>query len=63
MKKYKITTETKINAFGKCLFRVEATANFGFVKIGEKGGWVESEANLDQKCKKGIDTAKKFVSC
>ena len=41
--KFKLTDETKINFLGKKLFRIEATADFGSVKKGDKGGWVESE--------------------
>lgn len=42
--KFKLTTETKINAFGIKLFRIEATVDFKNVKKGDKGGWVESES-------------------
>lgn len=48
MKKYELTTETKINAFGKKLFRIKALVSFGSVSAGEKGGWVEKEENLSQ---------------
>lgn len=48
MKKYELTTETKINAFGKKLFRIKALVSFGSVFAGEKGGWVEKEENLSQ---------------
>lgn len=48
MKKYELTTETKINAFGKKLFRIKALVSFGPVSAGEKGGWVEKEENLSQ---------------
>lgn len=40
MKKYELTTETKINAFGKKLFRIKALVSFGPVSAGEKvDGW------------------------
>ena len=45
--KFKLTNETKV-IFGRTLFRLEATASFGNVKKGEKGGWVEKEDNLSQ---------------
>lgn len=45
MKKYKLTEETKI-AYGRTLHRIEALRDFGDVKAGEKGGWIESEYNL-----------------
>jgi len=43
--KFKLTTETKINAWGVKLFRIEATVDIPSrnVKKGDKGGWVESE--------------------
>jgi len=45
MKKYKLTDETKI-ASGTTLRRIEALRDFGIVKSGDLGGWVESENNL-----------------
>ena len=48
MKKYELTTETKINIFGKKLFRIKALVSFGSVIAGEKGGWIEEEENLSQ---------------
>ena len=52
--KFKLTNETKV-LFGKTLsfssitlFRIEATASFGNVEKGEKGGWIEKEDNLSQ---------------
>lgn len=48
MKKYNLTTETKINIFGKKLFRIKALISFGPISAGEKGGWVEKEENLSQ---------------
>ena len=47
MKKYKLTEETKI-IDGKELYRIEALKDFGSVKKGEKGGWIEKESNLSQ---------------
>ena len=47
MKKYKITNTTKtIN--GKTLYRIEALKNFVGISQGMAGGYVESEANLNQ---------------
>ena len=37
MKKFELTTETKINIFGKKLFRIKALISFGSVKEGETG--------------------------
>lgn len=48
MKKFELTTETKINILGKKLFRIKALISFGPISAGEKGGWVEKEENLSQ---------------
>ena len=46
-KKYKLTEES-INYFGKTLYRIEALKDFGNVKKGDKGGYIEKEDNLSQ---------------
>ena len=46
-KKYKLTEET-INVNGKTLHRIEALRDFGDVKKGNKGGFIEKEENLSQ---------------
>ena len=46
-KKYKLTNET-IVVNGITLYRIEALKDFSDVKEGDKGGFVESEANLSQ---------------
>ena len=48
MKKFELTAESKINIFGKKLFRIKALISFGSVEEGETGGWVEKEDNLSQ---------------
>ena len=48
-KKYKITEET-ININGRTLYRIEALKDFNDVKKGDKGGYVEDEENLSQRC-------------
>ena len=47
MKKYELTTET-LQFAGRTLHRIKAVKNFGSVKAGELGGWIESEENLSQ---------------
>jgi hypothetical protein len=47
-KKYKITKETIELYGGKKLYRIEALKNFGDIKKGDKGGWIEKEDNLSQ---------------
>ena len=46
-KKYKLTDET-IEFYGVKLYRIEALRDFGCVKKGDKGGFVQSERNLSQ---------------
>ena len=46
-KKYKLTEES-INYCSKTLYRIEALKDFGNIKKGDKGGFVESENNLSQ---------------
>ena len=46
-KKYKLTEES-IYFLGRKLYRIEALKDFGDVKKGDKGGYVESENNLSQ---------------
>ncbi len=45
MKKYELTTDTKI-FLGRKLFRIKALISFGDVKAGDMGGYVEKESNL-----------------
>ena len=46
-KKYKLTEES-IVLLGTKLYRIEALKDFGNVKKGDKGGYVQSEENLSQ---------------
>ena len=46
-KKYELTEETM--TYGKViLHRIKALKDFGYIKKGELGGWIESEDNLSQ---------------
>ena len=45
MKKYELTDDT-VQFFGKTLHRVKALCDFGDVKAGDLGGYIESESNL-----------------
>ena len=47
MKKFKLTSETKV-FLGKTLYRIEATINFSSVQKGDKGGFIEREENLSR---------------
>ena len=45
--KYKLTEESVV-FFGITLYRIEALKDFADIKKGDKGGYVQSEANLSQ---------------
>lgn len=45
-KKYEFTGETKVNDDGVTLHRIRALRDFGNVKKGDLGGWIEKEENL-----------------
>ena len=45
MKKYELTEET-VTVSGKTLHRIKAVRDFGSVKAGEFGGYIEKEENL-----------------
>ena len=47
MKKYEFTGEVKVK-FGVTLKRIKALIDFGIVKKGELGGFIEKEENLSQ---------------
>lgn len=54
MKKYEFTGETKqVELWNRTamLHRIRATVEFGFVKVGELGGWIEKEENLSHEGK------------
>ena len=44
-KKYKLTEES-ISFNGRTLYRIESLRDFGLIKKGQKGGFIESEYNL-----------------
>lgn len=46
-KKYELTNKTK-KRYGHTLYQIRALKNFGAVKAGELGGWIETEYNLSQ---------------
>ena len=46
MKKFELTSESIVNIFGDKLYRIRALVEFGNVKKGEIGGFVEKEENL-----------------
>ena len=47
-KKYKLTEEICYDFLGIKLYRIEALKDFGIVKKGDKGGYIENENNLSQ---------------
>lgn len=50
MKKYEFTGETKQVEL-TTLHRIRAVVEFGLVKVGDVGGWIEKEENLSHKGK------------
>lgn len=46
MNKYKLLTEDTITVGDRCLYRIQALHDFGIVKEGELGGYIEKEENL-----------------
>ena len=47
-KKYIILDDETLEHNGRTLYRIQAIKDFAKVKSGDKGGWVQSENNLDQ---------------
>ena len=47
MKKYELTDEIIVK-YGSTLHRIKALKDFGNVKTGELGGYIESGSNLSQ---------------
>ena len=45
-RKYEFTGET-MERSGRTLYRIRAVRDFGDVKAGDLGGWIEKEGNLD----------------
>lgn len=46
MKKYTLTRTYKVLSNGRRAFRIKASKSFGNVKVGDLGGFIESEKNL-----------------
>lgn len=60
-KKYKLTDESIVYELHK-LYRIEALRDFGDVKKGDKGGFIEKEENLSHFCNCWVyDDAKVFA--
>ena len=47
MKKFELTSEFVTNILGTKLFRIKALVEFGSVKAGDLGGYIEKEDHLD----------------
>ena len=45
-KKYELLKDDAVRYFGRTLYRIKATTDFGDVKKGELGGYIEKEKNL-----------------
>ena len=46
MKKFELTNEFIVDISGVKLFRIKALIEFGNVKAGDLGGYIEKEENL-----------------
>ena len=47
-KKFELLLDDTVEIFGKKLLRIKAKINFGSVKAGETGGYIEKEENLSE---------------
>lgn len=47
-KKYELLQDDTINHNGRTLYRIKALISFDLVVVGELGGYIEKESNLDQ---------------
>ena len=45
-RKYELLEDNYINYCGKALYRIKALRDFGYIKKGELGGYIQSENNL-----------------
>lgn len=48
MKKFEMLKDDKIEIGGNTLYRIRALKNFGNVKVGDIGGYIEMSENLSQ---------------
>ena len=54
MKKFKLTSEFIVDISGVKLFRIKALIEFGNVKAGDLGGYIEKEENLSHMGNAGV---------
>ena len=47
MRHFKLTTNTKVNFLGVTLYQIELIIDCKWGKVGDKGGWVEKEENIE----------------
>ncbi len=47
-KKYELLKDDTVTYFGRTLYRIKATTDFGDVKKGDLGGYIEKEENLSE---------------
>ena len=45
-KHFELTTESKVDSFGRTLFRVKLTIDCKWGKAGDLGGWVQKDENI-----------------
>ena len=47
-KKYELLKEDSISVYSSTLYRIRALKDFGYIKAGDLGGYIEKEDNLSQ---------------
>ena len=45
-KYFELTSESKVDSFGRTLFRVKLTTDCKWGKAGDLGGWVQKDENI-----------------
>ena len=45
-KHFELTSESKVDSFGRTLFRVKLTSDCKWGKAGDLGGWVQKDENI-----------------
>ncbi len=61
MNKYDLTTNTKI-VDGFTLYQIKALRDFGNVKAGHMGGWIDDTSTLDHETDSWIDETSKVFA-
>ena len=60
-KKFELLLDDTIEVFGRKLFRIKATTDFGDVEKGELGGYIEKEENLSHYGDAWVESQKDYI--